>query len=43
MYLRARRGYARGVHFIRIVILCVLAAVVYGILHDLVTAHLCVE
>lgn len=26
-----------------VVLLCVLAAVLYGILHDLVTAHICVE
>lgn len=27
----------------KIVFFCVLAAVVYGLLHDQVTAHLCVE
>lgn len=43
MCLSALSGYARGVHFVRIVILCVIAAIVYGILHDLITAHLCVE
>ena len=29
--------------FVKIVVLCVGAAVVYGISHDMVTAHLCVE
>jgi hypothetical protein len=28
---------------VKIVVLCVLAAIVYGILHDVVTANLCVE
>jgi hypothetical protein len=30
-------------HFLRIVLMCVTAAVVYGILHDQVTARVCVE
>ena len=30
-------------HFLAIVVLCVLAAVTYGILHDQVTARICVE
>src|SRR5438552_16041804 len=28
---------------LKIILLCILAAVVFGILHDLVTAHVCVE
>ncbi len=31
------------VEFLRIVLVCVGAAVGYGVLHDLVTAHICVE
>ncbi|MCL4691698.1 MAG: hypothetical protein KJ060_04215 [Candidatus Hydrogenedentes bacterium] len=32
-----------ALHFIAIIALAVVAAVAYGILHDLVTAHVCVE
>jgi hypothetical protein len=31
------------VQFIRIVILCVLAAVAYGVIHDQITARICIE
>jgi hypothetical protein len=29
--------------FIKIILLCILAAIGYGVVHDLITAHLCVE
>ena len=38
-----RRGRLPGVQSLGIVLLCVAAAVVYGIVHDQVTARMCVE
>jgi hypothetical protein len=32
-----------AVHRLAIVVLCLLSAIVYGVVHDQVTAHLCVE
>ena len=28
---------------LRIVFACIVAAVIYGVLHDMITAHMCVE